>query len=163
MSPEKSDGLLLYELYRGQIEHEDNQINQRLSWLFAANSFLFTAYTIGLTSSQGPPETLLQTVQAVGFLSTLLVGVSILAAITAIRRLVEEYETKSKLCKDESCPAIRVSYPASAFGLSAAVLLPPGMLIAWLVLQYRTSFPFLLLEVGLAVAGTAVALVRLSR
>jgi hypothetical protein len=33
-----------YRTIRDQIQHEDNLIVQRLSWLMAAQSFLFTGY-----------------------------------------------------------------------------------------------------------------------
>ena len=32
-----------YQIIRSQIEHEDNLINQRLSWFVAAQAFLFSA------------------------------------------------------------------------------------------------------------------------
>jgi len=35
-----------YRTIRDQIQHEDNLIVQRLSWLMAAQSFLFTGYAI---------------------------------------------------------------------------------------------------------------------
>ena len=35
-----------YQIIRSQIEHEDNLINQRLSWFVAAQAFLFSAYAI---------------------------------------------------------------------------------------------------------------------
>ena len=35
-----------YRTIRDQIQHEDNLIVQRLSWLMAAQSFFFTGYAI---------------------------------------------------------------------------------------------------------------------
>src|SRR2546425_10826614 len=46
-----------YNLFRQRLEHEDNLIIQRLSWLVASQSFLFTAYAIvlnGLTATPPP-------------------------------------------------------------------------------------------------------------
>ena len=46
----------VYRLYREQIDHEDDLINQRLSLLVASQSFLFSAYAIvlnGAPSVQG--------------------------------------------------------------------------------------------------------------
>ena len=46
-----------YNLIRERIEHEDNLIVQRLTWLVGSQSFLFTAYAIvsnGLMSQ--PPQ-----------------------------------------------------------------------------------------------------------
>ena len=39
-----------YQIIRSQIEHEDNLINQRLSWFVAAHAFLFSAYAILLNA-----------------------------------------------------------------------------------------------------------------
>ena len=41
-----------YRLIRSQIEHEDNSQQQRLSWLVASQSFLFTAFAIVLSNLQ---------------------------------------------------------------------------------------------------------------
>jgi hypothetical protein len=38
----------LYHLVRSQIEHEDNLVSARLSWLLASQSCVFTAYAITL-------------------------------------------------------------------------------------------------------------------
>ena len=45
-SAEKISPLERYQLFRSRIEHEDTLILQRLSWLMASQSFLFTAYAI---------------------------------------------------------------------------------------------------------------------
>ena len=34
----------MYEMIRGQIEHEDSLINHRVTWLLAANAFLLAEY-----------------------------------------------------------------------------------------------------------------------
>ena len=44
--PESISGIQYYQIIRSQIEHEDNLINQRLSWFVAAQAFLFSAYAI---------------------------------------------------------------------------------------------------------------------
>jgi hypothetical protein len=47
---ESISGIQYYEIIRSQIEHEDNLINQRLSWFVAAQAFLFSAYAILLNA-----------------------------------------------------------------------------------------------------------------
>src|ERR671924_552993 len=73
-----------YQLIRSQIEHEDNLINQRLSWFVAAQAFLFSAYAILLNA---PPQLRLQsfaTQQEILFslIPLVAIGVSILMYIT---------------------------------------------------------------------------------
>jgi hypothetical protein len=48
---ESISGIRYYEIIRSQIEHEDNLINQRLSWFVAAQAFLFSAYAILLNAA----------------------------------------------------------------------------------------------------------------
>src|SRR5271154_2902736 len=43
-SPDEVSPLDWYRLFRSRIEHEDNLIIQRLSWLVASQAFLFSAY-----------------------------------------------------------------------------------------------------------------------
>src|SRR5690349_320479 len=81
----------LYHLVRSQIEHEDNLVSARLSWLLASQSFLFTAYAITLN---GPLQSHFKTFETnagllismltlVGIASALLIWASILAGIAA--------------------------------------------------------------------------------
>jgi hypothetical protein len=44
-----------YRTIRDQIQHEDNLIVQRLSWLMAAQSFFFTGYAIIANASPQSP------------------------------------------------------------------------------------------------------------
>lgn len=41
----------LYEVYRGYVEHEDDLINQRLSWNFSIQGLLFAAYAFAFQKS----------------------------------------------------------------------------------------------------------------
>src|SRR6516164_1546170 len=103
---EKISSEALYRLFRGRIEHEDNLIVQRLSWLVASQSFLFTAYAIttnGLTSleqkytggilEQG--ELLFRLIPTVAISVALLIYISILAALRAIRQIRRLYQQKN--------------------------------------------------------------------
>src|SRR6266446_4154331 len=86
-----------YNVVRTRIEHEDNLIVQRLSWLVASQSFLFTAYAIvtnGLASQPPQPscihfsdqlQLLFQLIPIVGTLTCVLIYVSVLAAVATMR------------------------------------------------------------------------------
>ena len=151
MSPATLEGSSLspleyYNLIRSRIEHEDNLVVQRLSWLVASQSFLFTAYAIvtnGLATQpalqpSGAPflaqlGLLDQLIPVVGTLTSVLIYVSILAAVASIRRLRNSY--RSRFPGDETgVPPIMTSAPIRLFGHSAAVLLPLVFITIWLVL-----------------------------
>jgi hypothetical protein len=79
-----------YQIIRSQIEHEDNLINQRLSWFVASEAFLFSAYAILLNA---PSQVRLQsfaTQQNILFslIPLVAIGMSILIYITVIAALL---------------------------------------------------------------------------
>jgi hypothetical protein len=134
-----------YNVVRARIEHEDNLVVQRLSWLVASQSFLFTAYAIvtnGLASQPPPPgcirfaaqlQLLYQLIPVVGTLTCVLIYVSILAAVASMRQLRNSYH--SRFADDEKgLPSIMTRPPIRSFGHSAAVLLPLVFITIWLVL-----------------------------
>jgi hypothetical protein len=134
-----------YNVIRSRIEHEDNLVVQRLSWLVASQSFLFTAYAIvtnGLASQPPPPgcarfssqlQLLYQLIPVVGTLTCTLIYISILAAVASMRRLRNAYH--SRFAEDEKgVPPIMTRPPIRLFGHSAAVLLPLVFITIWLVI-----------------------------
>ena len=143
--PAPLSALDYYRLVRERIEHEDNLIVQRLSWLVASQSFLFTAYAIvtsGLTSQPSSNTThfikqmyrLFDLIPVVGTLTSILIYASILAAVAAMRRLRNAY--RSRLAKDDDLP-IQTLPSIRLFGYSAPLLLPLVFIIVWLALWMR--------------------------
>jgi hypothetical protein len=139
---QKISPLERYQIFRNRIEHEDNLIMQRLSWLMASQSFLFTAYAIvtnGMTTSPATGGnmfvnhllTLARIIPVVALLNSLLILVSILAALKAIRELRDEYQRQPEIL--ETIP-LQTSKSARTLGLSAPVLLPLLFLAVWLFL-----------------------------
>lgn len=139
---EKISPIDVYRLFRGRIEHEDNLIMQRLSWLVASQSFLFTAYAIttnGLSSLE--PKTaggfleqsalLFRLIPTVAIFVALLIYISILAALRAIRQIRRLYQAKSL---PPHLPPIQTAATTRLLGLSAPLLLPLLFVSVWLVL-----------------------------
>jgi hypothetical protein len=52
-------------MLRDQLQHEDNLITQRLSWLMGSQAFLFTAYAIVLNGPERPKTALMGSLQNV--------------------------------------------------------------------------------------------------
>jgi hypothetical protein len=141
-SPENISPLERYQVFRNRIEHEDNLILQRLSWLMASQSFLFTAYAIvtnGMSASSmiagnvfvNRLATLEQIIPIVALLNSLLIFISILAALKAIRELRYGYQQHAGTL--EMIP-LQTSRVARVSGLSAPVLLPLLFFAVWLFL-----------------------------
>jgi hypothetical protein len=131
-----------YKLLRERIEHEDNLIVQRLSWLVASQAFLFTAYAIttnGLStfdprSPAGYQEQvglLFRLIPTVAISVALLIDISILAALRAIRQLRRLYQAKATSL---DVPPIQTAATTRLLGLSAPLLLPILFVSVWLIL-----------------------------
>ena len=140
--PEKISPLERYQLFRNRIEHEDNLVMQRLSWLMASQSFLFTAFAIVTNGLMAAPatggniffkhlSTLARIIPIVALLNSLLILVSILAAMKAICELRHEYQAQPRPL--EVIP-LQTSKVARTLGFSAPVLLPLLFLAVWLFL-----------------------------
>ena len=133
-----------YLLFRNRIEHEDNLIMQRLSWLVASQSFLFTAQAITLSGLLSVPpnassslveleKLLLHLIPAVAILTSGLIYVGIIAAVKAIRTLRDSYQSRFGN-EQASLPGIMTNDRIRIFGLAAPVLLPLIFIVVWLVL-----------------------------
>jgi len=140
--PEPHSPLECYQLFRNRIEHEDNLIVQRLSWLVASQSFLFTAYAIvtnALTTASARTVNtyinhllaLVKIVPIVALLNSLLIAASIFAALIAINQLRRDYkkqEATLRVLPLQTTPVPRV------LGLAAPVILPLVFFAVWLFL-----------------------------
>ena len=90
-----------------QVVHEDSLMVNRLSWLVASQSFLFTAYAIVLNASS-PAQ-----------------GVAFAARQAQVMRIVPALGLR---------PPLPGSGLTHALGMAAPVLLPPLFCAAWLAL-----------------------------
>ena len=126
-----------YRLLRGQLEHEDNLITQRLSWFLASQSFLFTAFAIILngpmTSRFGDrePMTVFRLIPVTAIALGVLIWLAILAGISAMRRLRALADARSDLSE---FPPLHGLALRRRMGLAAPVLLPPIFVAVWCVL-----------------------------
>ena len=122
-------------LIQARLSHEDDLVNQRVSWLVNSQSFLLTAYAItlnGLAADASKPLAILQRkllnmLPLVGIACVLLVGVALIGGLFAIGELRRFAVTKCP--KDQ---LFLVSKPTTQFlGVSAPVLIPLVFLVIW--------------------------------
>jgi len=142
---DKISALEVYRIFRDRIEHEDNLIVQRLSWLVASQAFLFTAYAIttnGLTSIDlkaagrytEQAALLFRLIPTVAISVAVLIDISILAALRAIRQMRRLYRMR-EISPD--VPPIQTAASTRLLGLSAPLLLPLLFVSVWLVLLFN--------------------------
>jgi hypothetical protein len=128
-----------YRTIRDQIQHEDNLIVQRLSWLMAAQSFFFTGYAIIANASPQARNPLLAKQQdllfniipGVACISDILIYCSVIAGVLALYRLRRAYATH--VSSVGGFPEIQGSPLTRCLGIASPILLPLVFLIAWLI------------------------------
>jgi hypothetical protein len=131
-----------YHIVRDQIQHEDNLITQRLSWLMASQAFLFTAYAILLNAperamslfARQQQEWLITAIPALALGSAALIYVSILAGVRALLNLHREAE---RISGGAALPPIQGTALTRLAGLISPLLVPPLFMGVWLYLTIR--------------------------
>jgi hypothetical protein len=129
-----------FTLIQARLSHEDDLVNQRVSWLVNSQSFLLTAYAItlnGLAADASKPlavvqRKLLDLLPVVGVACVLLVCVALvggLCALAELRRFAATNYSKDRL--------FLISKPTTQFlGVSAPVLIPIVFLVIWLAVLF---------------------------
>ena len=150
--PESISGIQYYQIIRAQIEHEDNLINQRLSWFVAAQAFLFSAYAILLNAPsqvrlQGfarQQEILFYLIPLVAIGVSILIYVTVIAAMLAmanLRRLLKshanELESHAKE-KEILLPPVQGYRQTLLLGQASPILIPFLFMISWIVLLIKS-------------------------
>lgn len=130
-----------YALIRGQIEHEDSLISQRLSWFVASQSFMFTAYAIVVSNMSASRSAwvsaqmhrLVVVVPVAAVLTCVLSFASIIAGLLAIRNLHHGYRRLFETVRSDLPPIQGYRY-TQVLGQAAPLLLPLMFLAVWLFL-----------------------------
>jgi len=127
-----------YEAARRRIEHEDNLNVNRLSWLMASQSFLFSAYAVvvnGLVVTapvqslyQGQQEVIFRMIPMLGLVSCVSIYIGVIGGVVELRKMVE-----SNL-SDDSRPSLIGTLHTRWLGLVAPIVLPLAFIVAWMIL-----------------------------
>jgi hypothetical protein len=151
-TPEISDPVELYGVYREYVKHEDELINRRQSWNLTLQGFLFAAYGVILqvaTNPKSDPSVIVHFKQlvyvfpALGALVGIQVLVSIYAAQAAIGGLKKQWKTISRRINCSS----RELFPeltggsrrsANMLGKIPQLGIPGVIFIAWMVIAALT-------------------------
>jgi hypothetical protein len=131
-----------YTIIRGQIEHEDNLMMQRLNWFITSQSFFFSAYAIDVTSlfAAPPPvgsevydtrQLLRILIPLIAITASAVILITICAGVLAmhnLRALFRKFVPESE-CTD--LPPVQGFRRTWAMGLAAPLLLPIVFLTVW--------------------------------
>jgi hypothetical protein len=131
-----------YEIIRGQMEHEDNLMMQRLNWFITSQSFFFSAYAIDVTSlfAAPPPagsevydtrQLLRILIPLVAIIASAVILITIIAGVLAMHNLRGLFHKHVQKCDCTDLPPVQGFRRTWAMGLAAPLLLPVVFLIVW--------------------------------
>jgi hypothetical protein len=131
-----------YRLLRAQMEFEGGLIVQRLNWLMASQSFLFTAYAIVLNAPQQPAWPALSAGQHIVFhliplvavVACVLIYCGVLAGVLAQRNLRRLLQQRLPPEAAAQLPPIQGAARTHRLGLAAPLGLSPVFAAVWLYL-----------------------------
>jgi hypothetical protein len=134
-----------YRIIRGQVEHEDNLMVQRLNWFITSQSFFFSAYAIDVTSFfSSPPlassdvydtrRLLRILIPLVAIIASGVILFTIIAGVLAMHNLRNLFHLHVEKSDRYDLPPIQGFRRTWAMGLSAPLLLPVVFLLVWMFL-----------------------------
>ena len=120
----------IYDRYRQELAHEDSLINQRLSWYFVAQTFLFATLGVSIKANSCALTII---VMLVGLGTSLLILISVAAAISSFKLCLRRLQNIQSLARfKEDYPQLNRSEKIIRFGFVAPVGLPIIFMLAWL-------------------------------
>jgi hypothetical protein len=128
-----------YKLFRDQIVHEDNLINNRTNWLLAAQGLLFAALGVLIKTPEGGAvsskvKLLMNVIPAVGISVTIFTFLSVLGAAMAMCDIKEKWAEQRI---DANLPPLQCKDTPRRLGFAAAFLIPVIFIVAWLVIWFE--------------------------
>lgn len=168
LEPEK-----FYAFTRAQIEHEDRLINNRMTWLLVFQGFLFSAYGVSFVASASLSKNLTcieytnelflqltalrQYLPVIGIISSILVGLQVLAANRSIGDLRYNWQKKVPSTEPDKYPQIN----GDSLFKDVPLLIDISVVLALPVLLIPSTWGFLG-QSGLAWSTLALSLVFFS-
>ena len=130
--PNRVDDLAFYQHLRSRLEHEDRLIVERMAWLMASESFLFTGYAIVLNGTGTPAQRrLTDLMPLVGIGTSALILFGIVAAIRAMGWIPGQLRARIPDVARLGLPPIQAPGLLKA-ELAAPLLLPVMFVVVWI-------------------------------
>ena len=134
----------VYKVIRGQVEHVDNNLGQRVIWLVIAQSFFFGAYATLINGKPAKPEldlihgALIKILPIAALLTVLFTFIDVIASIVYMRGLRKKYEDSlsDDIAVDSAYPNITGSKNQRIFMHASPILIPAVFIILWIILLY---------------------------
>jgi hypothetical protein len=181
----KAPDIALWKLFRAELEHENNLVNQRLTWLLSSQTFMFAAFALVL--SEWLKTEIKQEYHLVplflgllccyGIYMCFVVMVAVGRAHRQLARLQKLYSERIAACGfKKRVPPLQMWMTRFPWGIGEVESIPAATAIIWIVLLLTTSFrvlsfpfvqPFLnsdgpaICGIGIAVSAVAFICLRI--
>jgi hypothetical protein len=134
----------VYKVIRGQVEHVDNNLGQRVIWLVIAQSFFFGAYATLINGKPAMPElnmihgALIKILPIAALLTVTFTFIDVVTSIIYMKNLRKKYETSlnDDIDSDADYPNITGSKTQRIFMHTSPILIPSLFIILWIILLY---------------------------
>jgi hypothetical protein len=133
----------VYKTNRGQIEHYDNAINQRVIWLSIGQSFFFNVYAMLVTAKAPTPDLFSkQKMLAVVFpfaalLTAIFTFLDVIATLIYLRKLRRYYEDATRNIEpDKNYPPVYGRPIDRIFQHTSPFLIPLIFISTWVYLLF---------------------------
>jgi hypothetical protein len=134
----------VYKVIRGQVEHVDNNLGQRVIWLVIAQSFFFGAYASLINGKPAKPEldlihgAMIKILPIAALLTVIFTFVDLITSVMYMHGLRKKYEASlnADIDIDSSYPSITGSRSQRIFMHSSPILIPILFIIVWAILLY---------------------------
>ena len=131
-----------YKEVRGQIEHLNNNLGQRVIWLVIAQSFFFSGYAI-LINGKPPDQNLMpvhdsmiKIIPIAALLTVIFTYLDVIASLIQMKKLRENFESGegSSRIKDIHYPPINGNRKQRIFVHTSPMLMPIIFVVCWIIL-----------------------------
>ncbi|MDB5249174.1 MAG: hypothetical protein JWQ40_3568 [Segetibacter sp.] len=134
----------VYKVIRGQVEHVDNNLGQRVIWLVIAQSFFFGAYASLINGKPAKPEldlihnSLIKILPIAALLTVAFTFIDVITSVIYMRGLRKKYEQSlsDDVDIDSAYPSITGSKSQRIFMHASPILIPAVFIIIWIFLLY---------------------------
>ncbi|GEO11352.1 hypothetical protein [Segetibacter aerophilus] len=134
----------VYKIIRGQVEHVDNNLGQRVIWLVIAQSFFFGAYASLINGKPAKPEldlihgALIKILPIAALLTVLFTFIDVISSIVYMYGLRKKYEASlnTDVDVDSAYPNITGSKAQRFFMHASPILIPLLFITVWIILLY---------------------------
>ncbi len=134
----------VYKVIRGQVEHVDNNLGQRVIWLVIAQSFFFGAYATLINGKPAKPEldlihgAMIKILPISALLTVCFTFIDVITSVIYMRGLRKKYESSldKDIDMDGAYPSITGSKAQRIFMHTSPILIPSLFIILWIILLY---------------------------